>query len=482
MTEFTPITVAYGDGIGPEIMEAVLRILQNVEAKLKIDVIEVGEKVYKTGNSTGIPADAWESLRRNKILLKAPITTPLGGGYKSLNVTLRKTLGLYANIRPCQSYHPFVRTKHEKMDLVIVRENEEDLYAGVEYRNTADTATALKLITRSGSERIMRHAFDYAVKNGRKKVTCMAKDNIMKIADGVFTNAFREVGKDYPDMEQEPYIIDIGAARIANSPENFDVVVTENLYGDIISDIAAEISGSVGLAGSANLGRNFAMFEAIHGSAPDIAGKGIANPSGLLQGAVMMLVHIGQTEVAAKIRNAWLKTIEDGIHTGDIYQEGVSKEKVGTVGFTDAVIERLGQKPETFPVVEFAPAPTQAKKAVTEKAKAELTTVNKKLVGVDVFVDWLGDVDDLGTKVSGAQTGPFYLKIISCKGLKVWPDHVPGMNRTDLYRLRLMTDDGDITDVPALLAALIDEGIDVSKYESLMEFNGERVYSLAQGE
>ena len=198
MTEAVPITVAYGDGIGPEIMEAVLRILQNVDAKLKIDVIEVGEKVYKTGNSTGIPSDAWESLRRNKILLKAPITTPIGGGYKSLNVTLRKTLGLYANIRPCQSYHPFVETKHPEMDIVIVRENEEDLYAGVEYRQTADTAVALKLITRSGSERIMRHAFDYAVKNGRKKITCMAKDNIMKIADGIFTKAFRDIGSEYP--------------------------------------------------------------------------------------------------------------------------------------------------------------------------------------------------------------------------------------------------------------------------------------------
>lgn len=482
MTESTPITVAYGDGIGPEIMEAVLRILQNVEAKLNIDVIEVGEKVYKTGNSTGIPADAWESLRRTKVLLKAPITTPQGGGYKSLNVTLRKTLGLYANIRPCQSYHPFVDTKHPDMDLVIVRENEEDLYAGVEYRNTADTATALKLITRSGSERIMRHAFDYAVKNGRKKVTCMAKDNIMKIADGIFTQAFRDIGEGYPDIEQEPYIIDIGAARIADGPENFDVIVTENLYGDIISDIAAEISGSVGLAGSANLGKNFAMFEAIHGSAPDIAGKGLANPSGLLQGAVMMLVHIGQPEAAAKIRNAWLKTIEDGIHTGDIYQEGVSAEKVGTVGFTDAVIERLGQKPAKFPVAEFGEAKPQEAKPVMEKAKAEMTVVNKKLVGVDVFVDWLGDIDDLGSKVSAAPTGPFYLKLISCKGLKVWPDHVPGMNRTDLYRLRLMTDEGDITDVPALLAALIDAGLDVGKFESLMEFDGQRVYSLAAGE
>ncbi len=480
MTQAVPITVAYGDGIGPEIMEATLSILQNAEAKLQIDTIEVGEKVYKTGNSTGIPADAWESLRRTKILLKSPITTPLGGGYKSLNVTLRKTLGLYANIRPCQSYHPFVETKHPKMDLVIVRENEEDLYAGIEYRHTADTAIAHKLITRSGSERIMSYAFEYAVKNGRKKVTCMAKDNIMKIADGLFTTAFRDIGKDFPDIEQEPYIIDIGAARIADAPERFDVIVTENLYGDIISDIAAEISGSVGLAGSANLGTNFAMFEAIHGSAPDITGKGIANPSGLLQAAVMMLVHIGQQDVAAKIRNAWLKTIEDGIHTGDIYQDGISKEKVGTAAFAEAVIARLGQKPSTFEVAEYGEAKLPEK--TVEKAQAPARTVVKKLIGADMFVDWTGDIDDLGDKVSALDTGDFSLKIISSKGLKVWPDHVPGMNRTDLYRLRFTSQSATMADIPALLSTLLEAGIDVAKFESLLEFDGVRAYSLAAGE
>lgn len=478
MTEPTPITVAYGDGIGPEIMEAVLKILQNAGAKLKIDTIEVGEAVYKTGNSTGIPSDAWESLRRTKILLKAPITTPMGGGYKSLNVTLRKTLGLYANIRPCQSYHPFVETKHPKMDLVIVRENEEDLYAGVEYQQTPDTAVAIKLITKSGSERIMRHAFDYAVKNNRSKVTCMGKDNIMKIADGVFMKAFRDVGKNFSDIEQEPYIIDIGAARIADAPEKFDVIVTQNLYGDIISDIAAEISGSVGLAGSANLGRNFAMFEAIHGSAPDITGRGIANPSGLLQGAVMMLVHIGQGDVASKIRNAWLKTIEDGIHTGDIYREGVSRENATTQAFADAVIDRLGEKPSQFAVAQFA---NKAAEQEVEETTVE-ENITKKLVGIDVFVEWHDDVDALSEKVKAVDLGHFNFKLISCKGLKVWPDHVPGMNKTDLYRLRLMTESATIKHVPALLTSLIEGGLEVAKFESLYEFDGKRVYSLAAGE
>ena len=481
MTQATPITVAYGDGIGPEIMEATLRILHEAGAKLQIDTIEVGEQVYKTGNSTGIPEDAWESLRRTKVFLKAPITTPQGGGYKSLNVTIRKTLGLYANIRPCMSFSPFVETKHPRMDLVIVRENEEDIYAGIEYRQTADTACAIKLITQSGSERIMRHAFEYAVKNGRKKVTCMSKDNIMKFADGMFHDAFKKVGKEYPQIEQDHYIIDIGTARLANKPEIFDVIVTENLYGDVISDVAAEISGSVGLAGSSNLGKNFAMFEAIHGSAPDIAGQGIANPSGLINGAVMMLVHICQGDVAAKIQNALLKTIEDGIHTGDIYREGKSKEKVGTQAFADAVIARLGQKPSTFPVSEFAAAEA-CEVAPHEDTIDAAPTVTKKLVGVDVFVGWNGDVDELGAKVKALDTGAFELKLISTKGLKVWPNSMPIANPTDLYRLRFSTTADDISAIPALTNAIIAAGLPFGKLECLFEFDGVRAYSLAQGE
>lgn len=477
----TPITVAYGDGIGPEIMEATLRILQEAGAQLNIETIEVGEQVYKTGNTTGIPEDAWESLRRTKVFLKAPITTPQGGGYKSLNVTIRKTLGLYANIRPCVSYSPFVETKHPKMDLVIVRENEEDIYAGIEYRQTADTACAIKLITKSGSERIMRHAFEYAVKNGRKKVTCMSKDNIMKFADGMFHDAFKTVGKEYPQIEQDHYIIDIGTARLANKPEIFDVIVTENLYGDVISDVAAEISGSVGLAGSANLGKNFAMFEAIHGSAPDISGKGIANPSGLLNGAIMMLVHICQGDIAAKVQNALLKTIEDGIHTGDIYREGVSKQKVGTQEFADAVIARLGQKPSTFPVAEFA-ATEACEIAHHQDTIDSNPTVEKKLVGVDIFVGWNDDVDALGDKVKALDTGAFELKLISTKGLKVWPNSMPIANPTDLYRLRFSTTTGELKDIPMVTKAVIDAGLHFGKLESLFEFNGERAYSLAQGE
>ncbi|MEK7854741.1 MAG: NADP-dependent isocitrate dehydrogenase, partial [Acidobacteriota bacterium] len=304
MEQKTPVTVAAGDGIGPEIMDATLRILDAAGARLDIEKIDIGERVYLSGNTAGIAPEAWDSLRRTKVFLKAPITTPQGGGFKSLNVTVRKTLGLFANVRPCVSYHPFVETKHPVMDLVIVRENEEDLYAGIEHRQTREVYQCLKLITRPGCEKIVRYAFEYARLNNRKKVTCFTKDNIMKMTDGLFHKVFDEIAAEYPQIKNEHWIVDIGTAKLADTPEKFDVVVMPNLYGDILSDVAAQITGSVGLAGSANIGEHVAMFEAIHGSAPDIAGHNIANPSGLLHGAVMMLVHIGQPDIAQIVHNA----------------------------------------------------------------------------------------------------------------------------------------------------------------------------------
>src|SRR6186997_776365 len=311
MSTRIPITVANGDGIGPEIMAATLRILEAAEAPLAIETIDIGEKVYLSGNTSGIDPSAWDSLRNTKVFLKAPITTPQGGGYKSLNVTVRKTLGLYANVRPCVSYHPFVKTKHPNMDVVIVRENEEDLYAGIEHRQTAQVVQCLKLISRPGSEKIVRYAFEYARRHNRKKVTCFTKDNIMKITDGLFHRVFDEIAAEYSDIENEHWIVDIGAAKLADTPEAFDVIVMPNLYGDVLSDVAAQIAGSVGLAGSSNIGDRCAMFEAIHGSAPRRAGQNLANPSGLLHGALLMLVHIGQNDVAERINNAWRRTMED---------------------------------------------------------------------------------------------------------------------------------------------------------------------------
>lgn len=474
------ITVAKGDGIGPEIMDATLKIIKASGANVNFEEIEVGEKVYLTGNTSGISQDAWESIRKNKVFLKAPITTPQGGGYKSLNVTTRKMLGLYANVRPCKSYHPFITTKHENMDIVIIRENEEDLYAGIEHQQTDEVVQCLKLISRPGCEKIIRYAFEYAKQYGRKKVTCFTKDNIMKQTDGMFHQIFDEIGVEYPEIEKEHWIIDIGAAKMADTPEVFDVIVTLNLYGDVLSDIAAQIAGSVGLAGSANIGEECSMFEAIHGSAPRRAGQNLANPSGLLHGAIMMLNHIGEIKAAENIQNAWLKTIEDGIHTYDIYKEGKSKKKVGTSEFADAIIERLGQKPIMLREIHFENKPIQL------KPYQRKSPLKKELVGVDVFVHWKGiNANEIGQQLSKIFSDHLELSMISNRGIKVWPDGMKETFCTDHWRCRFKSSTGQIIhpkEILELMNKTMDSGLEVIKTENLYNFNGKPAYSLGQGQ
>ncbi len=461
-------------------MDATLRVLKAAGAQLEIDEIEIGQSVYERGFSAGIEPQSWDSLRRTGVFLKSPITTPQGGGFKSLNVTIRKTLGLYANVRPVEAYHPFVATPHPGMDVVIIRENEEDLYAGIEHRQTDEVYQCLKLVTRPGCEKIVRYAFEYAERHGRKKVTCFTKDNIMKLTDGLFHKVFDEIAKEYPGIATEHMIIDIGAAKLASEPSRFDVIVTLNLYGDIISDIAAEIAGSVGLAGSANIGDSIAMFEAIHGSAPDIAGRDLANPTGLLQAAVLMLVHIGQTEAAAKVRNALLLTLEDGIHTADIYTPGVSREAVGTTEFADAVIARLGKVPATLKAAEFQPAAPRAKQAWVRQPAAK-----KEIVGVDVFLHAAGEsANELAGKLQTVNRDRLTLKMITNRGVKVWPAGFAETFCTDHWRCRFESGGAAVThrDVAELLLALCDTGLDVIKTENLCTFDGEPGYSLGQGQ
>jgi isocitrate dehydrogenase len=480
MERKVPITVAHGDGVGPEIMNATLSILEVAGARIDVETIEIGEKVYLRGVSAGIEPSAWESLRRTKVFLKAPVTTPRGGGYKSLNVVTRATFGLYANVRPCVSYYPFVDTKHPKMDVVIVRENEEDTYTGIEYRQTNDMMESLKLISRPGSEKIVRYAFEYARSNNRKKVTCFVKDNIMKLTDGLFHKVFDEIAREYPDIENESWIVDIGAAKLADTPEAFDVVVMPNLYGDILSDVAAQAAGSVGLAGSANIGAQYAMFEAIHGSAPRRAGQNLANPSGLLLAAVMMLVHIDQPQVATCVHNAWLRTIEDGIHTYDIFVAGVSKEKVGTKEFTRAVVDRLGQKPEKLKEIAYSHSP---KKALEQKASPVRVKANKDLVGVDIFLDWnQGSVDELGHTLQEIHPEGLELTLITNRGAQVWPNGIPETFITDHWRCRYLGH-GTIRhqQIADLLQRVADSGFDCIKTENLYNFDGQPGYSSVVG-
>ncbi len=487
MAEKTPITVAYGDGIGPEIMEATLRILEAGGARLDIERIEIGEKVYLAGNPAGIEPGAFDSLRRTKVFLKAPITTPQGGGYKSLNVTVRKTFGLYANVRPCVAYAPFVATKHPGMDVVIVRENEEDVYGGIEYRQTGQVTQCLKLISRPGTEKIVRYAFEYARANNRRKVTCFTKDNIMKVTDGLFHKIFDEVAQNYPDIENEHWIVDIGSAKLADTPTAFDVVVLPNLYGDVLSDVAAQIAGSVGLAGSANIGESIAMFEAIHGSAPRRAGQNLANPSGLLLGAVMMLVHTGQRDVAERVHNAWLRTVEEGVHTYDIFKEGVSREKVGTREFAEAVAQRMGQRPETLKAVSYQAGADAAGGGQSFSVSGATRNENKDLVGVDVYLDWSGGTgDELGEAMQNLSGEGLRVKSIANRGVKVWPGGFAETFKSDHWRCRFTSDaEGEgatVThaQVAALLARAAAAGFDFIKTENLYNFDGKPGYSHAQ--
>lgn len=304
------ITVFRGDGIGPEITDCVLRILDRAGANLNYEIFNVGAAEYEAHGEL-IPHEGFVSMEKNHVLLKSPIMTPLGKGFRSLNVTLRKKYDLYANIRPGKS-NSAVKTPFDNVDIVIFRENTEDLYAGVEEQIDENTVHSIKIITRPCCERIIRAAFDYAVSHNRKKVTCVHKANIMKLADGMFRDIFYEISKEYPEIEADDKIVDNVSMQLVMHPQNFDIIVTENLYGDILSDLVSGLIGGLGLLPSSNLGKDFAMFEAVHGSAPDIAGKGIANPTALLWSACMMLEYLGKNSVAEKIRKAVDLVLEEG--------------------------------------------------------------------------------------------------------------------------------------------------------------------------
>jgi isocitrate dehydrogenase len=473
------ITVARGDGIGPEIMQATLHVLKESGAQLEIHEVDIGEKVYLKGALTGIEPKTWETIKHTEAFLKAPITTPQGGGFKSLNVTIRTTLGLYANIRPCVSYAPYIATKHPKMDVVIVRENEEDLYAGIEYRQTPDVMVSHKIITRQGCEKIIRYAFEYARHHGRKKVTAFTKDNIMKFTDGLFHKIYDEISTEYPEITPEHWIVDIGAAKLATVPENFDVIVLPNLYGDILSDVAAEITGSVGLAPSANIGNLGAMFEAIHGSAPRRAGQNVANPSGLLLASVMMMAYLGEAEIATRIHDAWLATIEEGIHTYDIANDKTTRQRVGTKEFGEAVAKNLGKKPKVL-------------KAPIYKAEAKIipilspheTKTQRELVGVDVFIYSKNKAIAFQEKITKVPTTALKLEMISNRGARIWPNGHHETFCIEQFRCRFIASDGKSTEtheILKLLETLNVSGYDVIKTENLYTFDGKPGYSSAEG-
>jgi isocitrate dehydrogenase len=392
-----------------------------------------------------------------------------------------------AKRRPAMVHFTEVFTKHlaKKQYLVLVKGKLQQTSGLIdlplsEHQQTAEVTQCLKIISRPGSEKIARYAFRYAKLNQRKKVTCMTKDNIMKITDGLFHRVFNEVAQEFPDIETEHLIVDIGTARLADTPQDYDVVVMPNLYGDIVSDVVGQISGSVGLAGSANIGEYAAMFEAIHGSAPSIAGKDIANPSGLLLAAVMMLAHLGQAYTASAIHNAWLRTIEDGLHTADIYRPGRSSMLVGTQEFARGVIDRLGQNPRRLKPAQYF---TRQQVGLRPMTLTLVPPPKKLLVGVDVFLDWRnGTPDDLAKIVEPLAGEGFKLSFITNRGSKVWPEGIPETFCTDHWRCRYEAAGEGFTTHTALidlLARFQASGLDFIKTENLYTFDGKRGFSEA---
>ncbi len=412
----TKVTALPGDGIGPEVMQATMTILAAAGAPIEWEMAEAGAEVFKKGMVTGVPRETLDSIARNRLALKSPLETPVGYGGKSANVTLRKHFELYANIRPVREL-PGVTTPFtgRGIDMVIVRENVEDVYAGIEHMQTTTVAQCLKLMTAPGCERIIRAAFGLAVAEGRKKVTTATKANIMKLTEGLMKRVSEKVALEFPEIKSDHIIIDNCAHQLVIAPEKFDVIVTSNMNGDIISDLAAGLVGGLGIAPSANLGDHAAMFEAVHGSAPDIAGKGLANPTALLSAAIMLLRHISAFEVAEKVEQALFITLAEGKNlTGDLSPRG---HGVGTAAFTQQVIDNLGRASNL---------PSRHYKKLELKSWPELTAHmepdTRELVGIDVFLETGLGAEELGKALEEvAQDTPFRLNGISNRGVQVYP-------------------------------------------------------------
>lgn len=454
------VTLIQGDGIGPEICQSVIDIFAAAKVPVQWEMAMAGlEAIEKFGN--GVPPETLASIKRNQVALKGPTTTPIAGGHKSVNVTIRKALELYANVRLAKSM-PAVETRFQNVDVLIVRENIEDTYAGIEHMQTPNVAQCLKLITRQGSMAAIRYAFEEARKLGRKKVTCVHKANIHKITDGLFLNVFREVAAEYPEIEASDIIVDNCCMQLVSRPEQFDVLVLPNLYGDIVSDLCAGIVGGLGVAPGGNIGRDCAVFEAVHGSAPDIAGKGLANPTAILLSSVQMLQYMGLIGYASAIQNALESALAEGVKTRDL---GGS---CSTTEFTAGIIERLNLEGAESNVVPAQSAGTKEPTLIDEAWE---------LVGADVFVENRG-LPEMPEKI-----GPFTLRLISNRGTKVWPGPTPDILLVDHFRNRYIAD-SSVTrnDVLGLLQELSAKGKHWCHVELLNQVAGEARYSKAQGE
>lgn len=455
------VTLIEGDGIGPEICDSVVRVFEAAGVPIQWERASAGLcAIEATGQ--GVPQETFDSIKRNGIALKGPTTTPIGGGHKSVNVTIRKALELYANVRLAKSM-PAVETRFSNVDILIVRENIEDTYAGIEHFQTSNVAQCLKLITRQGCEAVIRYTFEEARKLGRKRVTCVHKANIHKITDGLWLQVFREVASEYPEITSDDIIVDNCCMQLVARPEQFDVLVLPNLYGDIVSDLCAGIVGGLGVAPGGNIGKTCAVFEAVHGSAPDIAGKGLANPTAILISSIQMLQHMGYIAHADAIEKAMTATLSSGVKTRDLGGSASTEE------YTNAIIANL------TPVGNVAPVATST--AATAKPLSKTSMAEWTCVGLDVFVH------NDGLPQMPETLGRFTLRLMSNRGTKVWPGPTPDILLVDHFRCRYVAD-GSITRQEALevLTELTHQGKHWLHIELLWTDGNEAKYTKAQGE
>lgn len=476
------VTLIPGDGIGPECVRATQQVLEAAGARIEWERCDAGAAVFLKGLPSGVPDETLESIRRTKVALKGPLQTPVGHGEKSANVTLRKLFELYGNVRPCREL-PGVGAVFagRSIDLVVVRENVEDLYAGIEHMQTPGVAQCLKLISRKGCEKIARLAFEIAIAEGRKHVHCATKANIMKMTEGLLKRTFEEVASDYPQIETEHIIVDNLAHQLVRWPEQFDVIVTTNMNGDIISDLTSGLTGGLGLAPSANIGNDVAMFEAVHGSAPTIAGKDLANPTAIILAAVAMLRHLGEFEAAAKIEHAIVITLEEGKNlTVDIVGDD---RAVSCSRFTEQLIENIGRQSEHWAIRDYRPIRLPRIDPRPDLVRAG----RRKVMGADVFIESGLDPHGIGESLDRVCAEmPLRLKMISNRGTKVYPGPKQITDCVDHWRCRfVLRDDAREMadhDLAVLLESIADAGHRWMHVEKLQELDGHEAFTRAQGE
>ena len=483
----TKVAVANGDGIGPEIMDAVLSIFKAAKVPLEFEFVDMGKWVFDKGYSNGMTPEAQQTIELLGILFKGPMETPKGKGVKSVNVTARKTWNTYANKRTFQTLHG-VDTVFSKagipIDITIVRENIEDTYGGIEHMLTHDVALSRRFITRPGSLQVIKYAFEMAKKKGAKRITCGHKANIMKLTDGLFLDVFYEVAKEYPSLKSDDVIVDDLCMKLVSRPDLFDVVVLTNLQGDIVSDLCAGLVGGLGFAPSANIGDHISIFEAVHGTAPDIAGKNIANPTALLLSGFGMLRHLGLMEAATIIENALLYTLESGVHTGDFGDKSIPS--LSTTEFADAIIGNFGKQPANNPkpfIANQEPTPTSFKLEKNPMLESmELSQVS--IVGVDMFVESNLQPTLIAEKCLTHTADIFKLVTISNRGTQVWPKGSSFTNLVNQYCCRFESLGGEaVTQVDILeLYKRLSHDFKICSTEQLNRWGDRKAYSLAQGQ